>query len=59
MYSRTFDSLFTFGFTAKNIYSDYELYNSTALAIDAGITYNNPDKKFTAGIVSPKYGHAG
>lgn len=51
MYSRVIDSLLTFGITAKNIYSDYESYNSTAVAFDAGIFYNNPDKKFTAGLV--------
>jgi hypothetical protein len=51
MYSRPIDSLITFGFTAKTILSDYEMYNSTALAIDAGITYYNPNTKFTAGLV--------
>jgi hypothetical protein len=51
MYSHPVDSLITFGFTVKTIFSDYEMYNSTALAVDAGITYNNPDSKFTAGLV--------
>jgi hypothetical protein len=51
MYSHTLDSLFTLGITAKNVYSDYELYNSTAIAFDAGITYNNPETHFTAGLV--------
>ncbi len=51
MYSRTLDSLFTFGFTAKSIFSDYELYNATSLAVDAGISYHNPGTKFTAGLV--------
>jgi hypothetical protein len=51
MYSRRIDSMLTIGFTAKSIYSDYERYNSTALALDAGITYSNPDKKFSAGLV--------
>jgi len=50
-YSRTIDSLWTWGITAKNIYSDYEQYNSTAIAFDAGINYNNPESKFTAGVV--------
>jgi hypothetical protein len=50
MYSRPLDSLITFGFTAKTIYSDYELYNSTALAFDAGITYHNPKAQFTAAL---------
>lgn len=50
-YSKKIDSLLTFGITVKNIYSDYEMYNSTALAMDAGITYFNPDNKFAAGFV--------
>jgi hypothetical protein len=51
IYSRAIDSLWTFGFTAKNIYSDYEQYNSTAIALDAGITYSNPETKFAVGLV--------
>jgi len=51
VYSRPLDSLFTFGFTAKSIFSDYETYNSTAFAMDAGITYNNPSMEFTAALV--------
>jgi len=51
MYSRPIDSLVTIGFTVKSIFSDLEMYNSTALAFDAGITYNNPESKFTAGLV--------
>jgi hypothetical protein len=50
-WSYKIDSMITFGFTAKNIYSDYELYNSTAIALDAGITYHDPDNNFTAGLV--------
>ncbi len=51
MFSRPLDSLFTYGFTVKSIYSDYEAYNATALAIDAGITYHNPQSKLTIGLV--------
>jgi len=51
MYSRPLDSLLTFGFTVKSIYSDLEMYNSTAIAFDAGITYCNPGTKFAAGLV--------
>ena len=50
MYSRPLDSLITYGFTVKSIYSDYEAYNATALAIDAGITYHNPQSKLTIGL---------
>jgi hypothetical protein len=51
VYSRSLDSLFTFGFAVKSIFSDYEMYHSTALAIDAGFTYSNPEMKFAAGLV--------
>ena len=51
MYSRPLDSLWTVGFTVKSIFSDLESYNSTAIAMDAGITYHNPASRFTAGLV--------
>jgi hypothetical protein len=51
LYSRPLDSLWTVGFTVKSIFSDLESYNSTAIALDAGITYYNPDSRFTAGLV--------
>ncbi|MBN1144425.1 MAG: type IX secretion system protein PorQ [Bacteroidales bacterium] len=50
MYSRPLDSLITYGFTVKSVYSDYEAYNATALAVDAGITYYNPQSKLTIGL---------
>lgn len=56
MYSRPLDSLFSFGFTVKSVFSDLESYNSTALAFDAGITYYNPVSKFTAGLVMRNLG---
>lgn len=55
-YARPLDSLFTIGFTVKSVFSDYEAYNSTAIAMDAGITYHNPDKRFTAGLVMRNMG---
>lgn len=51
MYSRPIDSLLTAGITLKSIFSDLESYKSSAIAFDAGITYYNPDMKFTAGLV--------
>jgi len=51
MYSRPLDSLWNVGFTVKSIFSDLESYNSTAIAVDAGITYHNPSSRFTAGLV--------
>lgn len=49
-YSRKIDSLFTMGVTLKPIYSNLERYSSFALAVDAGITYHNPEKLFTASL---------
>jgi opacity protein-like surface antigen len=51
IYARSLDSLFTWGFTVKSIFSDLESYHATAIALDAGITYHNPEMKFTAGLV--------
>lgn len=50
-YARPLDSLFSIGITLKSIYSDLEAYKSTALAMDFGITYRNPDRNFAAGLV--------
>jgi hypothetical protein len=51
-YSRCLiDSLLYFGATLKPIYSDLETYTSFGLAMDAGLTYHNQDKLFTAGFV--------
>jgi hypothetical protein len=35
----------------KSVFSALESYRSTAVALDAGITYHNPDSRFTAGLV--------
>ena len=51
IYSRQLDSLFTIGVNVKPIYSNLESYSSFAVALDAGITYNNPEKLFTASFV--------
>jgi hypothetical protein len=54
--SRPIDSLLRLGVTVKSIFSDYEMYNSTALAFDAGITYTNPSMRFSAGLVMRNLG---
>lgn len=51
IYSRKIDSLIHFGVNLKPIYSNLETYSSFAMAVDAGITYHNPDKLFTASFV--------
>jgi hypothetical protein len=51
LYSRPLDSLFTIGLTVKSIFSDLESYNSSAIAMDAGLMYHNPSSRFSAGLV--------
>ena len=51
IYSRKIDSLIHFGVNLKPLYSNLETYSSFAIAFDAGITYHNPDKLFTASMV--------
>ncbi|MBN1116305.1 MAG: type IX secretion system protein PorQ [Bacteroidales bacterium] len=51
-YSRpVLDSLLNFGVNIKPVYSDLESYMSFGMAFDAGLTYHNPDKLFTAALV--------
>ena len=56
IYSRKIDSLFTYGFTLKPVYSQLEKYNSFGLLLDGGITYHNPEKLLTAAIVIKNFG---
>jgi hypothetical protein len=56
IYSRQLDSLLTVGVNLKPIYSNLETYSSFALALDAGITYYNPDNLFTASFVIKNLG---
>ncbi|MBN2214495.1 MAG: type IX secretion system protein PorQ [Bacteroidales bacterium] len=51
IYSRKIDSLLQIGVNLKPLYSSLETYSSFAIAVDAGITYHNPDKMFTASLV--------
>jgi hypothetical protein len=51
IYSRKIDSLINIGVNLKPVYSKPETYSSFAIALDAGITYHNPDKLFTASFV--------
>ncbi len=56
IYSRQLDSLFTIGVNLKPIYSSLESYSSVAIALDAGITYHNQEKLFTASLVIKNLG---
>lgn len=56
-YSRAIlDSLLQVGGTMKAIGSKYEFRNAFGLAIDAGITYYNPELLFTAALVIKNLG---
>lgn len=56
IYSHKIDSLLHFGINVKPIFSHLEAYKSTGIAIDAGITYHNPEKLFTAALVLKNMG---
>jgi len=51
MYASPITDKFSVGATLKPIYSVYERYTSYGLAIDAGASYNDPAKLFSAGLV--------
>lgn len=51
IYSRKLDSLWNIGVNIKPILSVYEVYTSAGLAVDIGVSYNNPATLFSAGLV--------
>ena len=53
----TIDSLWSSGLTIKTIYSSLANYTSLALALEAGFTYHNPRKNFTASLVLNNFGY--
>jgi hypothetical protein len=56
-YSRlVLDSLFHVGGALRAISSEYEIYNAFGLGLDAGITYHNSEKLFTAAFVIKNLG---
>jgi hypothetical protein len=50
------DSLFHAGFTVKGIYSSFENYSSSGIALDAGVNYFNPEQLFSASVVMKNLG---
>ncbi len=56
-YAYDLDSNFTYGVTVKTIYSKYYQYSSLGNAIDAGLTYHNPEKLFTVSMVLKNFGY--
>ncbi|HRZ96281.1 MAG TPA: type IX secretion system protein PorQ [Paludibacter sp.] len=51
IYARPITKRITVGATLKPIYSVYERYSSFGLALDAGVSYNDPVHFFSAGLV--------
>ncbi len=49
--AKPIDSLFTAGVNVKGIYSTIAGFNAWGLALDAGVTYYNPKRQFTAALV--------
>jgi hypothetical protein len=56
IFSRTIDSLFSFGVNLKPILSHLEKYTSFGLAFDAGASFNSRNNLFCAGIVLKNVG---
>lgn len=50
-YARPLTSRITIGGTLKPIFSSFERYTSYGVALDAGVSYSNPEKLFSAGLV--------
>ncbi len=50
MYARELGKQFSIGATLKPIYSNYESYNSFALAADVGVYFNTLDSAFQIGL---------
>jgi hypothetical protein len=56
IYSRTIDSLFSFGVNLKPVLSTLEKYTSFGLALDLGGTYHSRSGLFSAGLVLKNIG---
>ena len=47
---------FSYGMNLKVIFSNFEIYNSTGLALDMGLTYFDEESMFSAGLVVKNMG---
>jgi hypothetical protein len=56
IWSRTVDSIFTYGVTLKPILSHLEKYTSFGMALDAGASYHGRNGLFSAGLVLKNIG---
>lgn len=55
-YARPMNERFTLGATLKPIFSVYENYTSIGIAMDAGVTYVDKERLFSAGLVFRNFG---
>ena len=51
IYARPINDKISIGATLKPVYSVFERYTSYGLAMDAGVSYNNPKQLFSVGLV--------
>jgi hypothetical protein len=56
IYSRTIDSLFSFGVNLKPVLSNLERYTSFGIALDAGAAYHSRNNLFSAGLAIKNIG---
>jgi len=56
IYSRSIDSLFSFGANLKPVLSHLEKYTSFGIALDAGASFHSRDNLFSAGLVIKNIG---
>lgn len=56
MYGRPITNRITVGATLKPVYSVYETYTSSGVAMDAGVSYNDSVNLFSAGLVLKNMG---
>jgi len=56
IYSRTIDSLFSFGVNLKPVLSNLERYTSFGIALDAGAAYHSRNNLFSSGLAFKNIG---
>ena len=56
-YARPLTERITVGGTFKPIFSNFHWYTSFGVAVDLGVSYANPDRLFSAGLVFRNIGH--
>mgnify|MGYP001805965292 CR=1 FL=1 len=55
-WGRSLDSLFSIGAAVKGIYSSFDSYTASGIAVDAAATYHNPAKRLTVSLIASNIG---